>query len=215
MLKHNASSQSSSQPAGADWAAHELALAPLPDQRRVQRFILLATDFAQQPTAPIPQACGSWAKTKAACRFLDPDSVNPPDLLAAHTPATLVRMRAPAVVLCAQDPPSLNYSTHPPTEGLGPIRNNRDQTIGLFLHSTLALTPAGQPLGLLHAHRWARWTDALGRCSHARNRAPLAEKESQKWLDSLTACQAGAVACPDPTRVNLADREGDLYELFA
>ncbi len=44
------------------------------------------------PTAPIPQACGSWAKTKAAYRFFDNASVNPPDLLAAHTQATLVRM---------------------------------------------------------------------------------------------------------------------------
>lgn len=70
-------------------------------------------------------------------------------------------------------------------------------------------------MSLLHAHRWARKPAALGRSSHARNRAPLAEKESQKWLDSLTACQAQARACPDTTLVNLADREGDLYELFA
>ena len=215
MLKRHAASQPSAQPAGADWAKHEFARTPLPDRRLVHRLICLSTDFARQPTAPIPQACGSWAKTKAAYRFFDHDAVNPSDLLAAHTQATLGRMRTHPVVLCVQDTTSLNYSTHPQTKGLGPIGNNPDKTIGLFLHSTLALTPAGQPLGLWHAHSWARSAKTFGRSSQARNRAPLAEKESQKWLDSFTACQALAAACAHTTLVNVADREGDLYELFA
>jgi len=58
--------------------------------------------------------------------------------------------------LCVQDTNSLNYSTHPQTQGLGPIGNHRDKTIGLFLHPTLAITPAGQSLGLLHAQSWVR-----------------------------------------------------------
>ena len=214
MPAHTASPKPPTQPAGADWAAHEFAHAPLPDARLVQRLITVATDFAQQPTAPLPQACGTWAKTKAAYRFFDNDTVEPPVLLAAHVQATVARARAHPVVLCAQDTTTLNYSTHPQTRGLGPIGNNRDKTIGLLLHSTLALTPDGQPLGLLHAHSWARSARTFGRSSHARNRTPRAQKESQKWLDSLTACQALAAQCPDTTLVNVADREGDLYDLF-
>jgi hypothetical protein len=196
------------------WAAHECARAQLPDQRLVKRLMTLATDFAQHPTAPIPQACGSWDKTKAACRFCDNDAVQPQDILAAHAQATRQRVRAHPIVLCAQDTTTLNYATHPQTQGLGPIGNHRDKTVGLRLHSTLALTPSGQPLGLLHARAWARSRRRFGRSSPQRNRTPRAQKESRKWMDSFTACQALAPQCPDTTRVNVADREGDLYDLF-
>jgi hypothetical protein len=117
-------------------------------------------------------------------------------------------------VLCAQDTTTLNYSTHPQTRGLGPISNNRDKTLGLLLHSTLALTPNGQPLGLLHVQTWARSGRHFGRSSNQRNRTPRAQKESQKWMSSLSACQALASSCGGTTLVNVADREGDLYDLF-
>lgn len=83
-----------------------------------------------------------------------------------------------------------------------------------MLHSTLALTPAGQPLGLLHAQGWARSGGTFGRCSHERNRTPRAQKESQKWVERLSACQRLAAQCPHTTLVKVADREGDLYDLF-
>lgn len=210
MLKHNASSKS----ADDGWAEHEFALAPLPDQRLVSRLITMATDFALQPTASIPQACGDWAKSKAAYRFFDHDGITPEDLLAAHVQATVQRAAAHPIVLGVQDTTSLNYSTHPQTKGLGPISNNRDKTIGLFLHTTLALTPAGQPLGLLHAQSWIRSTQSFGRSSHERNRTPRDQKESQKWLESFQTCQALAAQCADTMLVNVADREGDLYDLF-
>ena len=69
-------------------------------------------------------------------------------------------------------------------------------------------------MGLLHAQSWVRSTRTFGRSSQARNRTPRAQKESQKWMDSLTACQALAADCPDTTLVNVADRKGDLYDLF-
>ncbi len=162
----------------------------------------------------LPQACGSWKRTKAAYRFFDNDTVEPEAILASHVQATVQRMQAHPVVLCAQDTTTLNYSTHPQTRGLGPISNNRDKTLGLFLHATLALTPTGQPLGLLHARSWARSRRHFGRSSHQRNRLPRAQKESQKWLDSLSACQALASQCTGTTLVNVADRESDLYDLF-
>ncbi len=214
MLERHASSEHSSKPQGTDWAHEELAHARLPDQRLVQRLITLATDFAQQPTASIPHACGSWSKTKAAYRFFDNEVVDPQAILQGHVQATLSRVRTHRIVLCAQDTTALNYSTHPQTQGLGPIGNNRDKTLGLLLHSTLALTPTGQPLGLLHAQAWARSRRHFGRSSHQRNRTPRAQKESQKWMDSFTACQVLAADCPQTTLVNVADREGDLYDLF-
>ena len=207
MLESNASSNT-------DWASHELGHARLADRRLVKRLTTIATNFAQHPTAAIPQACGSWKQTKAAYRFFDNDAVEPEAILVAHRQATVQRMQAYPVVLCAQDTTTLNYSTHPQTRGLGPISNNRDKTLGLLLHSTLALTPNGQPLGLLHVQTWARSGRHFGRSSNQRNRTPRAQKESQKWMSSLSACQALAASCGGTTLVNVADREGDLYDLF-
>jgi hypothetical protein len=207
MFESNASS-------GTDWAGHELAHAQLPDSRLVRRLTMIATDFAQRPTAPIPQACGAWGRTKAAYRFFDNEGVQPEVILAAHVQATVQRMEAHRLVLCVQDTTALNYSSHPHTQGLGPIAHNRDKTLGLFLHSTLALSTTGQSLGLLQAQTWARSGRHFGRSSHQRNRTPRAQKESQKWMESLSACQRLAAQCVGTTLINVADREGDLYDLF-
>jgi hypothetical protein len=173
------------------------------------------TQFGHQPTASIPQACGHWGDIKAAYRFFDNPAVKPEELLGSHSAATRGRMRAHRVVLAVQDTTSLNYSTHPQTEGLGPITSNQ-KTLGLFLHSTLALTVTGEPLGLLAAAVRRRDARQYGqsRQGHRRNQKPMAQKESQRWLDSLAVCQQAAQDCPGTTLVNVADREGDIYELF-
>ena len=217
MHKKSASREVSSITVPAAWAVHELAGAGLPDQRLLKRAHLIMTQLGERPAASLPQACGGWSQTKAAYRFLDNDAVNPQALLAAHTQATVGRMQDHAVVLALQDTTTLNYSAHPQTEGLGPIGNNRDQTIGLWLHSTLAVSVGGEPLGMLSAAALARDPCRFGssRQAQRRNRQPIAEKESQRWLDSLSACQKLAPACPNTLIVNVADREADIYELFA
>ena len=175
---------------------------------------MIATAFAQQPTASIPQACGPGAGSKGAYRFFENESLAPHTIRQAHHQATLARVRTQAVVLAIQDTTALNYSTHPQTQGLGPLDSHSEKTIGLFLHSTLAVTPTGQPLGLLHTAVRARDPKRRG-VARQRHRKPVAQKESQKWLDRLSACQALAAECPDTILVNTTDREGDLYDLFA
>jgi hypothetical protein len=200
----------------APWVAREFAGLELGDKRLGRRAQILMTQISQQPSASIPQACGRWGDIKAAYRFFDNDAVKPEQLLQPHRQATVGRMQSHSIVLAVQDTTSLNYSTHPRTEGLGPISNNADKTIGLFVHGTLALTVAGQPLGLLDVQVRSRDHRRFGssRNAYQRNHKAVAEKESQRWLDSLRACQQAAPLCPRTTLVNVADREGDLYELF-
>ena len=214
MLKPNASAFCPPPTQPADWARHEFAGAQLPDQRLNERLCMIATAFAQQPTASIPQACGPGAGSKGAYRFFENESIAPHTIRQAHHRATLARVRSQAVVLAIQDTTALNYSTHPQTQGLGPLGSHSEKTIGLLLHSTLAVTPTGQPLGLLHTAVRARDPKARG-VARQRHRKPVAQKESQKWLDRLSACQALAAECPDTILVNTTDREGDLYDLFA
>lgn len=200
----------------APWVAREFGGVDLGDKRLERRTQIIMSQFSRQPTASIPQACGQWGDIKAAYRFFDNDAVQPERLLQPHSQATIQRMQSHAIVLAVQDTTSLNYSTHPDTEGLGPIGNNADKTIGLLVHSTLALTISGQPLGLLDVQVRSRDHRHFGgsRNAHQRNRKAVAQKESQRWLDSLYACQQAALGCPQTTVVNVTDREGDLYELF-
>lgn len=198
----------------ADWAIAEFGHAELGDDRRTDRLLMIATAFAQQPTASIPQACGPGPATQGAYRFFENEDIDPEAIRDAHHQATLERVRHHPVVLALQDTSLLNYSTHPQTQGLGPIGTRQQNIIGLLLHSTLAVTPSGQPLGLLHTAVRARDPKAAG-CAQQRHAKPTAEKESQKWLDSLSACQQWAAHCPQTTLVDVTDREGDLYDLFA
>jgi hypothetical protein len=182
------------------------------DQRLIKRLALIASAFARQPTATIPQACGPWTPTKAAYRFFENESVQPEQILQGHYQASLARLRRQPIVLALQDTSSLNYSAHRATQGLGPISTRTHRNVGLLSHSTLAVTPSGQALGLIHHRCFAR--SEMGSAKD-RHQKPVEQKESVKWLDSLRACQQLAPQCPKAILVNVADREGDLYELFA
>lgn len=197
-----------------EWISREFARADLGDQRLAHRYRQLLADFCRQPQASIPQATGLWSQTQAAYRFFDNDKLCMHNLLASHQQATVERIRAQPVVLAAQDTSFLNFTTHPDTDGLGPIGSHPDGSIGLLLHSTLAITPQGEPLGLLDAHCWARDPKQFGQ-KRLRHRRPLDEKESRKWLDSLRVAQSLCAAWPQTQVVHLSDCESDLYELFA
>ena len=69
------------------------------------------------------------------------------------------------------------------------------------------------PLGLLHQQIWQRPPWKSG--SRGRRRArPVTEKESQRWIDGLQAV-TGADWPPDTAVIVVADRESDIFELFA
>ncbi len=110
-----------------------------------------------------------------------------------HQHATLERLRAHRIVLALQDTTSLNYSTHRATQGLAPISTRGHRTVGLLSHSTLAVTPTGQALGLIHHRCQAR---SEGGSAKERHQKPVEQKESVKWLQSLKACQPLAPQCP-------------------
>ena len=199
--------------APVDWADEELSRAELGDKRRVERLLTMARDFYAHPQANIPQACGSKAKTKTAYRFFDESDNRMDKILAPHAESTWQRLAQEKVVLAVQDTTFLNYSTHPATENLGPIRNKKDGCIGLVLHDTMAFNLQGTPLGLLDAQCWARDPKALGK-KRLRAALPIEHKESNKWLKSFQAAWEAQKHCAKTVVVSVGDREADVYELF-
>ena len=131
------------------WAREEFSKIRLKDKRLNQGCKKVAWALEQQSTEPINQACEDWADTKAAYRFFDNPKVSPDKILAPHYERTVKRMKSHALVLAVQDTTYLNYTHHPQTEGLGEIGAKAQNQRGFGMHSTLAVTPQGLPLGLL------------------------------------------------------------------
>ena len=205
--------QHASTEAPADWTEEEFARVQFFDERLRHRLFTLAADFFAQPGELIPQVSeGSAAKTKAAYRFFKNPQVDMPTLLRPHIESTIERIRPHPVILAVQDTTTLNYTAHPP-EGVGPINTTQDSAVGLILHDTMAFTPEGTPLGLLNVQCWARDAEEAGK-RERRRELPMEEKESLKWLVSYRAVAEAQKLCPRTLLISVADREGDIYELF-
>jgi len=208
--------QTPTQEAPRDWIEEEFGRADLGDRRLTARLLKMTGHFYESPLANIPQACEGVHAAKAVYRFLDNEHVGWEAILRSHYLATEDRMREHEVVLVAQDTTTINLSTHPKTEGLGPIGNDLESVRGLMVHDTMCFTPEGTPLGLLDVQIWAR--DAL--MGSAKERAAeralkgIEEKESRKWLESYRAVSAVQSRCRRTKMVMVADREADLHELF-
>lgn len=193
-----------------DWVEEEFFRLDLGDQRSNVRLMTIVRDFYARPQANIPQASQTRDKTKAAYRFIDQDTHT---ILAPHIQSTVERMQTEKVILAAQDTSSLNYSTHPATENLGPISTQKDSVIGLLLHDTMAFNEEGTPVGLLDAQCRARNPDDFGK-KQRRHQTPIEQKESHKWLKSYQSVRAAQKQCPNTFVVSVGDREADIYELF-
>ena len=192
------------------WAAQELATADFGDARLSKRLVRIVADKLANPTASIPQASGSWAATKATYRFLDSKQVAADSIRAAHLDATRSRIPQHETVLVLQDTTELLYTSHPHTTGLGDLDHAGSK--GLKVHSALAATRDGVPLGLVQQAVWARQAAPKAKRPKSRKR-PRAERESQRWLTTLAAAQQAIKA---PTRlIVVADREADIYPLFS
>jgi hypothetical protein len=182
---------------------------PLGDRRLQRRLTRLLEALAAQPEVPLGQACADWAGQQAAYRFFANPAVRVEALVAALGAATAARCPPGDPVLVIQDTTSLDYTSHPATADLGALEHPR--TRGLLLHTCLAVSPAGLPLGVLDLALWTRPTLA-DPGDDRRHRVPIDGKESAKWLRGLR--QAAARLGPGRPVLTIADREADLYELF-
>jgi hypothetical protein len=199
-----------------DWAREEFESVDLGDTRRTARLIKLCGRLAEMPESSINQACGEWAETKAAYRFFQNDNVEVPNILAAHRAKTAERAGQHRTVLAIQDTSYLVYTSHRQTTGLGKLSLKKGRRVekihsqGLLMHSCLAVTTEGLPLGLLDQQIFAREADPQDRTEH-RNVLPIEDKESYRWLESLKNSWA---VRGNTQLVTVCDREADIYELF-
>ncbi|MCW0233210.1 MAG: IS4 family transposase [Ferrovibrio sp.] len=211
---------------GVGWHEAEVASAGLPDKRLARRLQRLLDQMSASPGQPVPAACGDWAATKAAYRFFDNPRVTEHGVLAGHFAATAMRCAASEEpILILQDTTEFIYNRARPgkigftkTINAGHYKAGQPNVVtlcGMLMHSSLAVTVKGTPLGLTAAKFWTR-TKFKGTLALKRHvnptRVPIEEKESYRWLENLRQSMA-LVGAPERC-VHVADRESDIYELF-
>lgn len=196
----------------SEWYDEELAGVDLGDVRLNKRAARVLGSLGKTPTSSIPGSCGGWAETLAAYRLFDHERVTPAALLAPHVAATVERMRGQPVVLLVQDSTEFEYTGKKAIGGLGPL--NWVDRQGFFAHTSLAVTPERLSLGVVEARFWAR-DPAEPHKNARRKQTPIRQKQSGWWLGSYEAALGIARQVPDTKVISVADREGDVYEVFA
>lgn len=193
------------------WAQFEFGQAQLIDKRLNKRLVKIASDFYRQPNASIPQASGSPAQAQAAYNYFDNDFIKVEQTLEPHLKRTTERCAENKTVLAISDTTYLDFSTQHDKKGMGALA--KKESLGMLAHPTLAVIPEGLPLGIVHLQAWARSKEEFGKSNQRQNRL-IAEKESQKWLNSYRATAELQAKHPETSFVCSGDRESDVFELF-
>lgn len=204
------------------WALTELGNANFGDIRLTKRLVKLSDSFISLPESSINQACGPWSETKAAYRFFQNENVNAAEILSAHAKRTVERAKNYATILAIQDTSYISYTGHTKTTGLCKLTSrmgthSKIEGIGLIMHTTLATTPEGLPLGILDQKITSREPvpeeiKKLKKKSHG-NAIPIESKESIRWLESLQE-SCNHFKAKNTRVVTICDREGDMYDFF-
>ena len=209
------------------WATQEFGAAELGDSRLTRRLVEVAGAKAKNPAKAWTEiAKGDAAATKAYYRFIEKPDTSPVTMsaiLQPHREQTIRRMQAQQTVLCIQDGTDLNYTNLAICEGLHTIGSNQTgaKSKGLHLHSTLAVTTAGLPLGVLRADcpephpKPPKIKGRDGKLKDVPSSAiPIEQKKTFAWIEGLRDLNAVGAQMPNTRIVSVMDREADFFELF-
>jgi len=183
----------------------------LGDKRLNKRCNQLIDQFASKPSTSIPEACHDWKNTKAAYRFFTNEMVEPDQILTAHYEQTQQRIKeTQGIILVAQDTTDLDYTTHKKLKGIGYLQG--EHIFGIKVHSALAMSEQGTPVGLLSQKRWIRKVEEFGK-RHNPKKWANSPKESERWITTFQ--EVGKRVTQNRKVVVIGDRESDFYDLFA
>ena len=208
------------------WVDGELGGCSLADDRLLKRLRKLLAQIGSAMGQSIPLVCQDWANAKAALSFFRQRSGQrsrhlgrsfPGDARAGggdgwtdpraarHHGVQLSKGEAQAI--------GITKSINSGRDKAGRLRSHT--VCGILMHSSLAVTTEGLPLGLTAVKFWTRkkfkGTAALKKKINP-TRVPIEEKESIRWLDNM---EQSAELLGDRGRcVHIGDRESDIYELF-
>lgn len=201
----------------AEWVRSEFAEVDLGDKRLNARLCSFVSTISKQPGSSICKASSSWREAKGNYRLLGNKLVLSEKILEPHICETKRRSSNFDFVLAIQDSCHLSFDSRPDTVGLGPIAVSRSsrEVNGLMMHTAIALSHKGEPLGILAQDVWARKSKEQRKKKtnadkYKSRRQHPREKESNKW--SKLAERYGVDNSAN--WVTVCDREADIYEFM-
>lgn len=193
------------------WSAGEVAASTLPDCRLRSRLAKMLIDLSQAPERSIPGACANWSDTLGIYRFLDNSRVTASSILSGHRQSTLERIGQESLVFITQDTVDISVSRQIPLEFGTLVGHEVDHH---YLHVSAAFTASRVNLGVVKNTCWQREGVLTAQQRRRPERRPLEERESMRWVEHYADACAIQAQCPQTTVVMLADREGDLHDMF-
>ena len=209
------------------WIDNEVGGCNFKDVRLAKRFGKLLGMMSEGIGESVPYACQDWANTKAAYRFFSNEEVSEDQIMAGHFQATRSRLAGTGQkILMLHDTCEFSFQREKDSKigilGRPACGKDKDGRLkhftvrGILMHSSLAVTLDGLPLGLAAIKFWSRkqfkGCDALKRKINP-TRVPIEEKESFRWLENLR--QSTALTSNPRDCVHIGDRESDIFELFS
>jgi hypothetical protein len=190
--------------------SEEFSRAELGHIQRTRRVMKIADMAAQSASASLPiQAGGNPSVLEGTYRLLGNEFVEPEAILEAHQDCTVERAALFGEIVVAHDTTSFEFKGEDEREGLGPLCGIGQ---GMYAHFSLALSPAGQPLGVLALRVWRRGkTPKLRR--HPRARGLDEDRESLRWHEAVHEVAERVEG--HAQAIHVMDREADSYELLA
>jgi hypothetical protein len=178
------------------------------DKRLNKRLQQSMDNLTKNARESILGAQGSRSDAKAFYRLLGNEKFDIEKLADAARRSTISRMEG--TVLLIEDTAEINLGGHKKTKGLG---YSSAYVRGVRLHSCIATTPEGLPLGLVAQSYATRPMQQATLTREQIKRLPIEDKESFRWLEMLD--ESTMHIPPDIRTVTICDREGDFYELYA
>jgi len=191
----------------SEWAQTTFGDVRLGDKRRTERVVRMATLMATQSDVSLPRMMKSKAELKAAYRLLETSDVTYEALMHSYLQQTQEQAQSHRRVLLIQDTTDLNYSHHPKTTGLGPLKNTKQH--GMLLQTVLAVeAQERQILGIMHQEPFLR---KLAPEQETRSQRLKRERESQVWERSVAAIGRP----PEGVEwINVGDAGSDIFTFF-
>jgi len=194
--------------------AEDLSGIKLNDGRLNNRLQKLLEDITYDPSGSI-LASSSDGRTgaKAAYRLLSNERFDAELVKEEAYAGTVERInffKEYEPILAIQDLTEVNYNTHKKTIELGYCNQ---YSLGIRLHSCIAVTASGIPLGVLYQDAYTRLEKKDNTPVVEKQVMPIEEKESYRWIETLA--HGSKIVPSDVDILYVADREADFYEYIA
>jgi hypothetical protein len=224
------------------WATDEYGQADLGDARRTSRVVQMADRVMEHRAGKVTQVFSTPAELKAAYRLLENNQVLAESLIDAAGCACARRSSDNPFVVVPVDGTSATLAD--PIGALGSVGPRKAGARGIKVISAIAVSPAGEPIGMCAQELWTRPTKPKAKVrrvrgkrqakakQHARGKRlkakrlavekarscatrPTHQKETQHWIDVIHATKRRFEDHAPTTKCWFQiDREGDAWPIL-